>query len=43
MHYDSDKQIDIYGFNGIIPGTTTSSRFFALNGKFFQPNVNGID
>ena len=43
MHYDSDRQIDIYGFNGILPGTCHSSRFFALNGQFFSPDVNGID
>ena len=43
MHYDSDGHLDMFGFNGIIPGTTYSSRFFALNGKMFDPDVNGID
>ena len=43
MHYDSDGDVDIYGFNGIIPGTTVSSRFFAMNGKMFEPDVDGIE
>ena len=43
MNYDSDGHVDMYGFNGIIPGTTHSSRFFAMNGKIFDPDVNGIN
>ena len=39
MNYDTDGLVDIYGFNGIIPGTTHTSRFFAINGKMFDPDV----
>jgi hypothetical protein len=41
-NYDSDELIDLYGFNGIIPGTTHTSRFFAMNGKIFSPDVSGV-
>jgi len=42
-NYDSDRLIDFYGFSGIVPGTTQTSNYFALNGKMFNPDVCGID
>ena len=42
MNYDADGYVDMYGFNGIIPGTTKPSQFFALNGKMFSI-VENID
>ena len=39
-HYDSDRYIGLYGFNGKLPGNDIySSKCFALNGKFYDPEV----
>ena len=38
--YNSDTYMNVYGFNGKLPGTSNhTSRCFALNGKFFNPDV----
>ena len=42
--YNSDKQINLYGFGGAIPPyTNRGSHCFALNGDIFNPRVNGIE
>eukprot|EP00392_Amoebophrya_sp_AT5.2_P002362 g2367.t1 len=44
QHYDSDKKYPVYGFGAKIPpGYTTTSRCFALNGDFFDPEVDGLE
>ena len=41
--YNTDKQINLYGFGGAIPPyTNRASHCFALNGDIFDPRVNGI-
>ena len=41
--YNSDKQINLYGFGGAIPPyVNRASHCFALNGDIFNPRVNGI-
>lgn len=42
--YNSDKQINLYGFGGAIPPySNRASHCFALNGDIFNPRVNGIE
>jgi vacuolar-type H+-ATPase subunit F/Vma7 len=41
--YNSDKQINLYGFGGSVPPyTNRASHCFALNGDIFNPRVSGI-
>ena len=41
--YNTDKQINLYGFGGAIPPyTNRASHCFALNGDIFNPRVNGV-
>ena len=42
--YNSDKQIQLYGFGGAVPPyNNRASHCFALNGDIFNPRVNGMD
>ncbi len=42
--YDSDKNIPVYGFGGVIPALGPhASHLFALNGNIFAPEVYTID
>ena len=42
--YNTDKQIQLYGFGGAIPPyNNRASHCFALNGDIFNPRVNGLD
>lgn len=44
QYYDSDKQIPVYGFGAAVPPQTNrASHCFALNGNFFDPEVDGLD
>jgi len=44
QYYDSDKEIPLYGFGGLVPPVTgRASHCFALNGDIFDPECNGID
>lgn len=44
QYYDSDKEIPLYGFGGLVPPTKgRASHCFALNGDIFDPECNGID
>ena len=41
--YNSDKQINLYGFGGAVPPyNSRASHCFALNGDIFNPRVNGM-
>lgn len=41
--YNSDKQINLYGFGAAVPPyTNRGAHCFALNGDIFNPRVNGI-
>ena len=40
--FDSDKQIPLLGFGAQLPGYTSVSHSFALNGDIFRPEVIGI-
>lgn len=43
QYYDSDKRIPVYGFGAKLPPNfSVTSHCFALNGNFFDPEVNGI-
>ncbi|CAG9323477.1 unnamed protein product [Blepharisma stoltei] len=44
QYYDSDKKIPVYGFGAKLPPNfDVISHCFALNGNFFDPEVNGVD
>ena len=44
QYYDSDKEIPVYGFGGLVPPAKgRASHCFALNGDIFAPECNGID
>ena len=43
QYYDSDKEIPVFGFGGIVPPLKRASHCFAVNGDIFDPEVDGID
>jgi hypothetical protein len=44
QYYDADKKYPVYGFGAKLPPShVVSSPCFALNGDYFDPEVDGID
>jgi hypothetical protein len=44
QHYDSDKQMPVYGFGARLPPSYGHcSHYFACTGDFFDPEVRGLD
>ena len=44
QYYNTDKQIQLYGFGGAVPPyTQRATHCFALNGDIFNPRVNGLN
>lgn len=43
QYYDSDKEIPLYGFGGMVYPMSKASHCFALNGDIFKPECNGIE
>lgn len=43
QYYDKDKQLPTFGYGAGVGDINETSHCFALNGKIFDPEVDGLD